>query len=175
MLLLHNFAERFPNSGSLIRGLNEYYQRILYRKNLGVNLIPQISILTDIAYHNPKSYPICAAILSKYISLIEGDDQRLVLIEKIKKKFSKLPNTGHLQIWLQRISITFDPQNKYDEPICRLVAGEKMLIWNVNWLSSKLANSLQSSKIIDQDMIDDLDPVIPSEEVQLFLSKIQES
>ncbi len=35
-----------------------------------------ISIVVDIAFHNPKTYPIISAILSKLISFLDSDEDK---------------------------------------------------------------------------------------------------
>jgi len=130
-----------------------------------------ISIATDIAYHNPKTYANSATILSKFISLIEDDEHKREIINKIKKKFDHIPNTGHLQIWLQRITIKFDKSYDYEETLCKAVAGGSPQIWNSEWLSPTIAGMMQAEKIIDQEKIEMLPPVISNSEVELFTSK----
>lgn len=92
-------------------------------------------------------------------------------MNKINKRFDQIPHTGHLQIWLQRITITFDKSRNYDEPICQLVAGGSPQIWNTDWLSQKLSKLISSANIVDQKKIEELSPVISSNEVELFMSK----
>ena len=49
--------------------------------------------MADIAYRNPRTYAICAEILSKLLSFIESNDERLAIAERIQKKFLQIPNT----------------------------------------------------------------------------------
>ena len=84
LLLIHSLAMQFPNSGSLINALGEFYDRLKNKNN--INIYQLISIITDIAYHNPKTYPISAAIISKLISYIGNKENQKIVIEKIRKK-----------------------------------------------------------------------------------------
>lgn len=172
LLIIYSLSQHFPNSGSLISALDDYHKRILALKSTKETVLPLISIITDIAYHNPKTYAIASAILSKFISLINGDDQKRAIMNKIKKRFDKIPNTGYLQIWLQRITITFDKTCQYEEPICQLVAGDSAKIWNIDWLNQSLSQLIQPSKIVNQQKIDEISPVISSSEVEVFVSKV---
>jgi len=92
LLIIHNHSIEYPNAGSLLRALGAYHKRILRLKKYD-QAMPLISIIVDIAYHNPKVYAFCAAILSKLISFLETN-QRQSVIEKTKRKFSQIPNTG---------------------------------------------------------------------------------
>ena len=171
LLIIHNHSIEYPNAGSLVVALGAYHKRILRLKKYE-QVIPLISIVVDIAYRNPKVYAVCAAILSKFISFLETTKQRQSIVEKIKRKFSQIPNTGHMQLWLQRISFPFAPQMEFDEPLCRLVLEESEQIWNSEWISSTdLQTAVDAKKIFDQQALEKLDPVIPAEEVALFVAK----
>lgn len=169
LLIIHSLAMSFPNSGSLMKSLNVFHKKINKYKRLDECVTPLISILVDIAYHNPRTYAIISALLSKVIDFIDGDDQKRAVIDRVRKKFEKIPNTGHLQIWLQRLTLSLDKQMPYNEKLCKVIVGEKHPLWNVEWISAKkLKVLLDSSNIIDADKIEDLPPVITQDEVDLF-------
>ena len=86
MLIIHNHSIEFPNAGSLATALEAYHKRILHLEKCD-QAMPLISIVVDIAYHNSRTYPICAAILSKLISFLETTDKRQSVVEKTKRKF----------------------------------------------------------------------------------------
>ena len=151
LLLIHNLAVQFPNSGSLMSALGKFYDRLKnntikktkkqkYNKQRNdiKDIYQLISIITDIAYHNPRTYPPSAAIISDLISYIDNIEKQKEIIRKIRKKFKKIPNTGHLDIWLQRVVIGFDESIDFDEPVCNLVAKkDNILIWKSNWLNKR--------------------------------------
>ena len=134
LLIIHNHANGFPNTGSLCVSLNDYYKRINKFTRID-QLHTIISIIIDIAYRNPRTYPICSAILSKLLSFIEPKDKKKDIINKIINKFSKIPNTGFIEIWLQRITLLFNPDFQYKETICKVVSGHSDKIWNNGILS----------------------------------------
>ena len=172
LLLIHDHAVHFSNAGSLAVALNGFHKRIARLKALIEQPLPLIAIIIDIAYRNPRTYAICAAILSKLMSFMESPADKFALAEKIKTKFAKIPNTGHMQIWIQRVTIPIDIGISYEEPICRLVAGYDVALWNVEWIASNdLKNALDVSKVVDQETLKALEPVIPVEEVELFMSR----
>ncbi|MDR4509390.1 MAG: RNA-directed DNA polymerase [Candidatus Brocadiaceae bacterium] len=174
LLIIHDHALEFPNAGSLAVALQDYYNRLSRVNKINERPLPLISIVVDIAYRNPRTYAVCSAILSKLLTFLETADKKSVL-EKIQWKFTKIPNTGHLQIWLQRISKPEFQDMKYDEPLCQLVAGETADIWNLGWISSnELKNAIDANSIIDRNRLNAIEPIIPAEEFELFIRKQME-
>ena len=175
LLIIHDHATQFPNAGSLVVALNDFHKRISRMKALIDQPMPVIAIIVDIAYRNPRTYAICAAILSKLMSFLESADEKMAVAKKIKARFTKIPNTGHMQIWIQRVTLPIAGGISYEEPICRLVAGEDVALWNTEWISSNdLKAAIDVSKVIDKEAVDALEPVISLDEVELFLSKAME-
>lgn len=167
-LIIHGLSYEYPNSGSLVRGLQDYYSRLLKVKNYHDSAIPLISIAVDIAYKNPRTYPYIAAIISLLLTSLKTDEKKIAIIDKIRKKFSKIPNTGHLEIWLQRVTLGIKKSYDYDEPLCQLAAGNTVNIWNADWLNQTLKKMITSSEIVSKQSIVDLPISIPKQEVQLF-------
>ncbi len=167
LLIIHDHSMKHPNAGSLLVSLNKYYKR-LRKKEKYRSPLPLISIVVDIAFHNPRSYPICFAILSKLISFLDDEQSKKETIEKIQEKFSTLPNTEHMQIWLQRISLRFLPQKDFGAPLCKLVNKKTKVPWNSEWLQEDLRKIIDESQVIDQGKLEELPPIIPIEEVELF-------
>lgn len=173
LLIIHNHSIEYPNSGSLLKGLSKFYRRICGQKKYD-HAMPLISIVVDIAYHNPRTYPISAAILSKFIKCIKTCGDRKRVIEMIQNKFSQIPNAGHMEIWLQRISHKFDDSIVYNEPLCCLVSGKNEKIWNSEWIRpGALLKAVDVKKIIDQKSLAELDIVISEKEVAVFLDKAE--
>lgn len=136
------------------------------------NIVVLLSIVVDIAFLNPKSYAISSAIISQLLGFIE-EEKRRELIVKMMKKFSSIPNTGHMQIWLQRAIRQFQENfttSLYDfkEPICNLVDGEEIKLWNNIWLKDEAIKIFDDNSIIDTDIIDNLPFIIKWDEVALF-------
>ena len=178
LLIIHDHSRQFPNSGSLIVALTRYRKQIerIYNHNSFTEKpslkppLPLISIIADIAYRNPRVFPICCAILSQLLESIEDSDRKKDVIKKIKNKLLRIPNTGHMEIWLQRVTFPFCKELEYEEPICKLVSGEDSKIWNNDWIEcDKLKNAIKGSKIVDKDALQKTPSVISSKEVELFL------
>jgi len=174
LLIIHDHALQFPNAGSLSVALQDYYNRLSRVNKLLDEPLPLISIVVDIAYHNPRTYAVCAAILSKLLTFLKNNDKKSVL-EKIRRRFSNIPNTGHLQIWLQRISQPEFQDMQYDEPLCQLVAGDAATLWNLDWISSSgLKQAIDAGSIVDRERLEKIETIIPSEEFELFIRKQME-
>ena len=91
------------------------------------------------------------------------------MLRVMRRRVNKIPNTGHLQLWLQRITYPGNPKASYDEPDCRLVAGEDATIWNSEWITSKaMKKLLDPAMIVDAVMMKELNPTIEPDEVDLF-------
>jgi len=168
LLIIHKLSEEHPNSGSLSKALGRFYNRIkgITETNQNINVL--VSILVDIMYKNPRTYPIASAILSKLLSLISDNAKKNEILSLIYQRFEKIPNTGHIKIWLQRLTIKFDRQRQYTEKLCKKVNNPALQIWNSDWIEHNLKTIIETTPIVDESIISDIDIVIASEEIELF-------
>lgn len=171
LLIIHDHATQFPNAGSLVVALNDFHKRISRLKHILEEPMPMIAIVVDIAYRNPRTYAICAAVLSKLMSFLKTDNEKTVVAEKIKARFTKIPNTGYMQIWIQRVTLPIGKKISFEEPICKLVSGDTVSLWNTQWITSKTLKKAIATSVIDRAALDKLEPVIPANEVGLFITK----
>ncbi|MBI1952908.1 MAG: RNA-directed DNA polymerase [Candidatus Omnitrophica bacterium] len=169
LLLIHAHGLDYPNSGSLVVALTHFYECLSKAKTIK-NPRSLISIAVDIAYRSPRIFPVCAAITSKVLSTLESDAEKVDLIRRIHKKLSQMPNTGHMEIWLQRISHPYDRGIALEESLCQLVNGkEDVRLWNNEWISAKqLLAALNPKTIVDMRKLKSLKPVVPPAEIKLF-------
>ena len=169
LLVIHGHGIDFPNAGSLTVALTHFYERLSKVMRMR-NPCVLISIAVDIAYSSPRTFPVCAAIISKLLSFLTSKEDRVEVIKKIHRKLSQLPNTGHMEVWLQRISHSFEPKLGYKEKLCKLVKGRAVDMWNKNWITStKLKVALDPLQIVDKSKLRTLKPVIKPKEVALFM------
>jgi hypothetical protein len=173
LLLIHDFSCKHPNSGSLSKALDKFFARIKRLKNNNRDdVLVLISILVDIMFKNPRIYPIGAAILSKFLSLINSGDEKIEIINAIISKFRLLPNIGYLEIWIQRIVLKTGYKIPFDEPICKKLNDANVSLWNSDWLNNnKLKQLITNCSIVERKIIEEMDEVIEEEEVSLFGSK----
>ena len=102
----------------------------------------------------------------------DHDDEKCAIVEKIKTRFERIPHTGYMQIWIQRVTHPFAAEMVFEEPICKLVAGQVVTLWNCEWISDKqLKDAIVTTKIIDRKKLVEMDPVIPIAEMGFSLTR----
>jgi RNA-directed DNA polymerase len=171
LLVIHAHGHDFPNAGSLTVALTHFHERLNATKRIS-NPLVLISIATDIAYHSPKAFPVCSAIFSKLLSVLPTKAARVDAIQKIHAKLSQLPNTGHMEAWLQRISHSFVPNLAYKETLCRLVKGDSVALWNNDWITSAtLKAAIDPAKIVNKAKLRSIKPIVRPKEIELFASE----
>lgn len=165
LLAIYQLADKHPNSGSLAKALQDFHREIVTAPST-LPIKTMISIVTDIAFRNPRVYPVVMAILSSLLRLVPKTESRS-LLDKLRRRFDELPHTGHLQIWLQRASYDFK-EFEFDEKICRIVQNKREELWNSKILHSNYRMYLNSASIIDRSSLREMPPIITPEEVELF-------
>jgi hypothetical protein len=168
LLLIHCHGTDYPNAGSLIAALDEFYRRLAPLRALQ-NPMQLISIAVDIGYNSPRCFHVCAAIVSKLLSLLSTKKEKLLAVERIRRRLAQLPNNGHLEVWLQRISYHFNPKIAYGEKLCSLVGGEKTDLWNSSWITDTTLRALvHPSSIVNRRRLKSLRPIVPRREFVVF-------
>ncbi len=171
LLVIHAHGHDFPNAGSLTVALTHFHERLNATKRV-TNPLVMISIVTDIAYNSPKAFPVCSAIISRLLSILPTKASRVDAIQKIYAKLSQLPNTGHMEVWLQRISHSYVPNLGYKETLCRLVKGDSLILWNNDWITSTaLKAAIAPSKIVNKTKLRSLKAIVRPKEIELFASE----
>ena len=168
LLVIHAHGMAFPNAGSLVVALTHFHERLSRAKRIQQPLA-LISIAVDIAYQSPRVFPVCAAVVSKLLSVLESKAARRNVLRKIRDKVSQLPNTGHMEVWLQRISHPIDATVQFQERLCHVVCGKDEPIWNSDWISSaKLKAAVKPKNIVDRRKLKALRPVVRPVEIRIF-------
>jgi hypothetical protein len=168
LLLIHFHGTDFPNAGSLLVALDEFYKRLVPLRSVP-NPMQLVSIAVDIGYSSPRCFPACAAIVSKLLSLLPSKKEKLDAVDRIRKKLKQLPNNGHLEVWLQRISYHFNPKITYDERLCSLVEGKKVDLWNNSWITAtKLREAADPSDVVNSKRLKTLLPIVRRAEFVVF-------
>lgn len=173
LLIIHDHSTVHPNSGSLVRALTEFRDRldtVPAKTRKYYRGLPLISIAVDIAYRNPKTYPQVSSIISKCLEYPDTQDRKKDVLEKIRKKFCKVPNAGYMELWLQRICLRDDPVD-FEEPLCKLVSNTEIGIWSTSWVKEDkelVKNAVVADSIVNRDDIQKLSPVIDRKEIELF-------
>ena len=170
-LYIHQFAKAYPNSGTLMKLLTIFSTRMTARKK---KLTEQevdvlIGILVDIILDSPKAYKLLLHLISVLIEKYETSKKREEVVQAIYDKFKLVPNIGELQVWMQHITYQMPQPISYDEPLCKLIAGDPgVSLWNNEWVKDVLKAGFPQSQICTNWLRDHFTPVISLEEVSLF-------
>lgn len=167
LLLIRDVGMRFPNSGSLVKELGRFRRRIEAWSSKPNDNAVLISVVVDIMYHNPRVYPQAASILSKLLSFESASDVTSYL-NRIRRKFTDIPNVGFLDVWMQRISWDYDLDCDYEEPLCQIATGKSGDLWNCDWLTDTAKEAIGNASIVSQTKLADIDRIITLEETELF-------
>jgi hypothetical protein len=168
LLLIHAHGIDYPNAGSLVIALTHFYQRLIKSEKIQ-NPRVFVSIAVDIAYNSPRTFPACSAIISKLLQFIEREEERTQVLELLYRKLLRLPNTGLMEVWLQRIAHFYGFHPDYSENLCKIVRGEKVTIWNNDWINDqKLKDKIDETMIFDVAVFNKMRPVVLRREIELF-------
>lgn len=164
LLQIREFSLVYPNSGALKTLMIDFYKKEiegLKQKKQDNQVV--ICIVTDIMYNNPSLYECCAAILSKLLYL-ENRRNKNKIIKSIEQKFEQVPNAAYLSVWLQRITIVDNKRKEYSWDLCKKIYDNSASIWNSSWLAFAVAEE----KIIRNDVVEKLTPIISSKQLDVF-------
>lgn len=184
LMFIHSFSEMYPSSGTLITELNKFHQRLEddfngeisdeYLRNKDIDYIRALcSIVSDIAYRNPNIFPQATAIMSTLLTLVEDKESKNKIIESILLKLLKLPNTGMIQVWMQRLVLKLDFEYNFEERLCIITEernNPQTTVWNSSWLNDKTKEQIDTCSIIDSEIIEKMAISIENEEIKLFES-----
>lgn len=168
LIILSQLSRRYPNSWTITRELWIILKKLDQRKKIKGKILVMISILIDITLKNPRVYHISSAILSKLISMIPNKMEQKKVFKKIQKKFIIIPNTEHLDLRLQRITLLIDNTIEYKGELCKKVQDQNIVIWNSDWLKGWLKNTISLAKIVDERILSKIKPVIKEKEIKAF-------
>ena len=173
---------KHPNSGKTSRQLSVFHQELLEYLDAGNHLRHyekaevMLSVVVSIATKNPKYYSIAMAVASLLVRAAP-ESRRGLLIERILEKFERVPNTGMLDLWVQRVSYPINPLHTFDE-VLTLATNEdgytdNSLIWNIDWLKPVMRDVVRDTKVVDTAILQRLREqqqiTITRKEVDLFM------
>jgi hypothetical protein len=171
LIQLYVLGKEYPNSGSLYKETKHFLDWLQFKEKSDEGLEIQsvdvlVSILVNLAYNNPRLFALVTASLSFLISKIEDKESQKETLLKIKNKFSQLPNTSYLNIWLQRLTIKIDPTISYSGKLCEKVIDKNSPIWNSDWLNVKFKKIVEETEIIKIEVIDKMEIKFSKEETE---------
>ncbi len=168
LVVLLEFSRNYNNASVLKKELTNLYKSIVDWNYFKQDILTLISYTVEIAVHNPGVYPHCAALLSKFINSIEDNSERDEIFRLIKEKLGRIPNNEWLEIWLQRVIIKHNQDYKFDSKICQSVSKGIFDIWDSSWLRRNYMKTIKEIRVIDMEVIEEMDEVIQPVEFELF-------
>lgn len=178
LLQIYATINKHPNTGKAVRQLNYFHKQLYLRHESSQKLESyekadvMLGIITNIAIRNPKYYNWSVAIISILISML-AQSKRKTTASMIVRKFEGIPNTGLLDIWLQRTTFPEHPLRKLNEPFCKLVTLNSYpgneLLWSLSWLAEPdLKKIIIKTPVIDFEALKELKTVIDRVETDSF-------
>lgn len=176
ILQIHSLAEKYPNSGSIDKALMRFSDDMEKGVLICNDLIHIASVVTDIAFKNPRTYPYVVSILGKIDSLLTKQESEQ-LFEKIINKFSLIPNSEYLYIWLQRLSksaqlkhLEFDsPLCKYAQAICKKCPKNHTdKIWDYSACGEEVRDIFKNTPFVDVALFKSMTNYPLPEEIKIF-------
>lgn len=169
LLIIQQIGKHFPNSGTLRTRLSKVLDSVTDKSFYNQQRIIA-SLLIDIAYNNPSSFPVIAGLVSTCISKLLPKYKK-ELITEIKDKICTLANIGLIEIWIQRMSIALKFKLDLNEKLCKAVYGETQKIFITDWIDySTIKTLIESGSYIDKPILTKTKALINKKEVQIFTS-----
>lgn len=169
LLFILQFSRKYSNSGTLAKLLNKFLKRLISIEKLNEDVNVLSAIAVEIAMNSPKIYNLVVSILSHLINQLESIRERENICKNICGKFSRLPNVGYLQIWMQRITFDMTMSKGYTESLCKIVNEESDIsIWNNSWLKDEYIIGFPTYSLCTHWPRDFYTPIIDIDEVSIF-------
>lgn len=173
LLIIKGVGNLYPNSGTvykLLRSLSSKLSNQDHQKP--EEYLAALSILADIAQRHPRTIPLSVSSMSKILANMNTDQQAQAL-NRIRAKFMHSANFGLLDLYLQRISLNITLDRPFEEPLCQLVQGNNIEIWQSEWLLPEMKDAISCSTIIDREIVDELGMVLELGELPDFFDHYQ--
>jgi RNA-directed DNA polymerase len=177
LMQIHQFSERYPNSGQVSRMLNALHDDMYKKLIVGGGTLNgfekpkvMISILVDMCTKNPRFYNIIAAMVSLLLSRL-ADEDKLITASTVHDRLQGLPNTGLLDIWLQRAIYKYDAGVTYIEPLTKVPTDHNrkpISIWNNEWLQNDVSGLILGTDIINKSIYNENSEITTRDEVDEF-------
>ena len=196
--LLYQHASEYPNTGSVVRAMDDIDKRVRWRRNHGrwnnndTDLM--IAYAINIGVRNPSCLPKVASLISQLCDGVACNGDIENVISMMLEQFRRFPPNELANIWLQRIVVHTPekyPQLKSSsltELVANTVEGchegskeEASRLWNCDWLDSGLGKRRPEFKqmietyvdnlnigMIDREWIDNHQGPIGRDEIRIF-------
>lgn len=132
------------------------------------------AILVQIAVENVSASHYALRVLSKLLSSVSNKDKRKEIVDGVYNKLYNQPNSTYTHLWLQNITYHEDKNKHYDMPLCKLVAGENIELWNNSWLKDEYVNGIPYADICNKKILKEAGSVITFRETRAYIDVSQE-
>ena len=182
-----SIARKFPNSGIVCRLMNNLNHKIekvsLREESTDENPKVLIAIIMEIVMNSPRIYQHALSSVSHLINQFSSEEEKAQTTVAVRKKLCRLPNIGHIQLWMQRITskINTGDDESYDEPLCTIIqkqikqhtsgidtTSEKENLWNLEWIKKEYRENFPIASIFNKKEFDEMKPFIKSDEIDIF-------
>jgi len=173
-LRIYQLSKKYPNSGLVSKELAVFYDDFTKPKKIKhVNYEVLVSIFVMIGVTSPKTIHLIGGIISKIIEKVDNATQRKSLVTAIINKFDSIPNSGLIDIWLQRISAPMGVDHDYTDQFTRVVLSSQVnaSLWNNDWLEIEgvdYINAAEISSLADKLDKNTISYVIERKEFELY-------
>lgn len=174
LLLVREFSEEYPNSGSVAILLNNVKERIKGKKDFSRENIPVlVAIVVDILMQNQKQCAILIIILSQLTAQLDSNKRSSVL-KQVIQRLKDLPQVGYIEIWMTYLLLRQGQkvaEYGFSEPLCGFLENKGQPLWDITWLKDEHTKNFPLDSICDPGWLMNASPSIPSEETELFKSR----
>lgn len=196
-LYLLMFARKYPNAGQLKNMLSDLDRRIekrlkprqkklisidlenntteevteTYFPHIKENKRAIIAVATQLAVENITIVNYVLRTISRLLKDIEDKQERKEILDLVYARLRHQPNSTYSQVWLQNITYQNDKsnhENPYDLPLCKLVMGEKIDLWDNSWLNPSLTKDFPTDSIVNKETLKKNDSVIMFRETRMY-------
>lgn len=172
LLLIHQFSQSRPSSGAIKLLFSRFLDRLSWRvkrnRMENENITVLTSILMDLASTSPHVFPAVATAISEMITTLDEADRRK-LFALVLKRTQRIPNSGYMETWLQRIAIPSGLEFSSADKICKQINDRHECLWNYEWVEEEsLRKQLEDYSVVDRSKLADLPSQIERSEFDAF-------
>lgn len=177
LLQIYNFSLAHPNSGSLVRVLQELREWLETRKIAESAIMPSTAILANMLERNPRLIPVAVPLIGDLTNNLQ-DKEKPGVVKLLIAKLGLIPNTGQLDIFVQGMAYTTLRKMSYQEDLTKVVQKDSKQkdLWNNKWLSDKaLRKAVEKTSIVNRDILNHTKWSSPAAETALFATTYRNS
>lgn len=177
LLQVYGFSQAHPNSGALVRVLQDIRERLETLKIPKNAILPSASILTNMLERNPRLIPVAIPLIGDLTDSLPDKDKPKI-VQQLINKLGLIPNTGQLDVFVQAMAYTTLKKQEYDEALTAVVRKDSKQkgLWENSWLSDKaLRQAVEKTSIINREVLNNTKWSSPARDTALFATTYRNS